>query len=144
MTLLEEIQLKCDAALIASRDHQAIADQVNATRPPVLGNVSRQYFAMWAASCGMRSKIEDHALNTASPLRDVALACRDVIQGAADNIDFALAPNVQMLGAWVASGELSEANRDALLALATWPAEKATERDVMLSLHDDAGNWLGD
>ena len=32
MTLLEEITAKCDASLIASRDHQAIADVVNVGR----------------------------------------------------------------------------------------------------------------
>ena len=32
MALLEEIQLKCDAALIASRDYQTIADAVNVGR----------------------------------------------------------------------------------------------------------------
>ena len=35
MTLIEEIQSKCDASLIASRDHQAIADQVNIGRTKV-------------------------------------------------------------------------------------------------------------
>ena len=35
MTLTEEIQSKCDASLIASRDHQAIADQVNVGRTKV-------------------------------------------------------------------------------------------------------------
>lgn len=35
MTLLEEIQSKCDAALIASRDFQAIADAVNVGRAKV-------------------------------------------------------------------------------------------------------------
>ena len=35
MTLLEEIQLKCDAALVAARDHQAIADAVNVARTRV-------------------------------------------------------------------------------------------------------------
>jgi len=35
MPLLEEIQSKCDAALIASRDHQAIANAVNVGRTKV-------------------------------------------------------------------------------------------------------------
>jgi len=36
MTLLEEIQSKCSPELIASRDHQAIADAVNVGRTKVV------------------------------------------------------------------------------------------------------------
>lgn len=119
MTLIEEIQAKCSLALVASRDDGAIAAAINATRPGKVGKVDRAYFAIWAASTGMRSKIEDHAANAASPLRDAALACRDVIQGASESIDFSLPDNLQMLGAWVAMGHLTQANADKLIALAT-------------------------
>ncbi|MDO9235998.1 MAG: hypothetical protein Q7U28_08205 [Aquabacterium sp.] len=119
MTLLAEIQTHCSQALIDSRDDGAIAAAVNAARPGKVGKVDRAYFAMWAASTGMRSKIEDQATDLASPLRDAALACRDVIQGAAESIDFALTDNVTMLSAWVALGHLTQTNADKLLALAT-------------------------
>lgn len=36
MTLLEEIQSKCSVELITSRDHQAIADAVNAGRTKIV------------------------------------------------------------------------------------------------------------
>jgi len=127
--LYDDIQL-LDPALIASRDYQAIADALNATRPPVVGKVERAEFAMWAAGCGMRSKIEDHAVNLQSPLRDAALACRDVILGAAESIDLSLLPNQIMLAGWVAMGELTAENRDALIALATQPAEQITAARV--------------
>ena len=127
--LYDDIQL-LDPALIASRDYQAIADTINAARPPVVGKVERAEFAMWAAGCGMRSKIEDHAVNLQSPLRDAALACRDVILGAAESIDLSLLPNQIMLGGWVAMGELTAENRDALIALATQPAEQITAARV--------------
>ena len=129
MTLFDEIKT-LDPALLASRDYQAIADALNATRPPVVGKVERAEFAMWAAGCGMRSKIEDHAVNLQSPLRDAALACRDVILGAAESIDLSLLPNQIMLGGWVAMGELTTENRDALIALATKPAEQITAARV--------------
>ena len=129
MTLFEEIQ-SVHPTTLASGDYQLIADEVNAARLPVLGKLERAEFAMWAAGCGMRSKIEDHANNPLSPLRDAALACRDVIQGAAASIDFSLAPNQTMLAGWVAMGELSETNRDELLALATKPAEQVSAAQV--------------
>ena len=127
--LYDDIQA-LDAALVASGDYQAIADAINATRPPVVGKVERAEFAMWAAGCGMRSKIEDHAVNLQSPLRDAALACRDVILGAAESIDLSLLPNQIMLGGWVAMGELTTENRDALIALATKSAEQITAARV--------------
>ena len=129
MTLFDEIKT-LDAGLVDSRDYQAIADAINATRLPVVGKVERAEFAMWAAGCGMRSKIEDHAVNLQSPLRDAALACRDVILGAAESIDLSLLPNQIMLGGWVAMGELTTENRDALIALATKPAEQITAARV--------------
>lgn len=129
MTLYTDIQA-LDPALLASRDYQAIADAINAARPPAVGKVERAEFAMWAAGCGMRSKIEDHAVNLQSPLRDAALACRDVILGAAESIDLSLLPNQIMLGGWVAMGELTVENRDALIALATKDAEKITAARV--------------
>ena len=119
MTLLDEIRAKCEPKLLASRDDGAITAAVNAARPGKVGKVDRAFFAIWAASTGMRSKIEDHAVDVNSPLRDAALACRDVIQGAAESIDFALPDNLTMLGAWVALGHLTQANADKLIALAT-------------------------
>lgn len=127
--LYDDIQA-LDPALLASRDYQTIADALNAARQPVVGKVERAEFAMWAAGCGMRSKIEDHAVNLQSPLRDAALACRDVILGAAESIDLSLLPNQIMLGGWVAMGELTTENRDALIALATKPAEQITAARV--------------
>lgn len=142
MTLLEEIKSKCGAELLASRDPQAIADTVNTGRVRV-GSVQRADFAMWAASNGMRSKIEDHATNVESPLRDAALACRDLILGAANSIDFSLTPNQMMLGAWVMVGALSQTQADSLLALATYP-DPVTELDVRCALWAADGTWLGD
>ena len=101
-----------------TRDDAAIAAVLSLGRVKI-GSISRAEFAMWAAANGMRGKIEDHAANPASPLRSVALACRDVIQGAADGIALDLAANQAMLGAWVAIGELSQTEHDKLIDLAT-------------------------
>ena len=141
MELLDEILATCDPVVLATRDPHDIATAASTGRVRV-GSVSRADFAMWAASTGMRSKIEDHAANTQSPQRDAALACRDVILGAANSIDFALQPNQYMLGAWVQVGALTQAQADTLLALATSP-DPITEYDVRCTLWDVAGTWLG-
>jgi hypothetical protein len=141
MTLLEEIKSKCTGAPLANYTLTAIVATVNANRIRV-GKVERADFAMWSAGNGMRAKIEDHANDLHSPIRSIALACRDLILGAANSIDFGLAQNVAMLQAWVAVGALSQADADSLLALATQP-NPITEFDVRCALWDVHGNWLG-
>lgn len=141
MVTLSEIVTKCGEDILATRDMHAIAHAVNIDRVRV-GSVQRADFAMWAASNGMRSKIEDHAADAQSPLRDAALACRDLILGAANSIDFSLTANMQMLGAWVAVGALTQTQADGLLSLATRP-DPITEFDVRCALWAADGTWLG-
>ncbi len=141
MITLTDIQAKVAPATLASQDIAAITAEFNAALPAVLGKIERAEFAMWAASCGMRSKIEDHSVDKTSLLRDAALACRDVILGAATGIDFAMLPNQQMLGAWGAMGELTQANHDALLALATHPATPVSAHDITLCVQNSDGTW---
>lgn len=112
--------IAADPALQALAEQGRIADLAAAlsagrTR---LGTVSVGDFASWAAATGMRAVIEDHAANAASPMRSIALALRDVLTGATGGIRLDLPVNQQMLAAWVTAGELTTANRDALLALA--------------------------
>ena len=96
----------------------AIATLLSAGRTK-LGTVSVGDFASWASATGMRSVIEDHATNTQSPLRSIALALRDVLGGNIGGIRLDLQGNVDMLAAWVSADLLSVENRDALLALAS-------------------------
>ena len=96
----------------------AIATLLSAGRTK-LGTVSVGDFASWAAATGMRAVIEDHATNTQSPLRSIALALRDVLGGNIGGIRLDLQGNVDMLAAWVSADLLSVENRDALLALAS-------------------------
>lgn len=112
--------IAADPALQALAEQGRIADLAAAlsagrTR---LGTVSVGDFASWAAETGMRAVIEDHAANAASPMRSIALALRDVLTGATGGIRLDLPVNQQMLAAWVTAGELTTANRDALLAMA--------------------------
>lgn len=139
MTLLADIQAKVAPAILASKDPQAIADAFNAGRTR-LGKIDREMFAIWAASTGMRAVIEDTAIDKLSPLRNAALACLDVIGGASATIDFSFPENMQMLGAWVTFGVLTQANHDALIALATKP-DPVSLQEITTALIDDLGVW---
>jgi len=93
------------------------------------GSVTREVFLSWAASTGMLAVIEDKAAAAGDPLRNSALALRYTLQGGAAAIRLDYTSNQQMLAAWVVLGALSEANRDALLALA---AQTVTVTDAQV------------
>lgn len=117
---------------LTPRDDGEIAKQLSIGRTKV-GYVDKGAFALWAATTGMRSKIEDHSSNVNSPLRSIALTCKDVLQGAAEGIDFSKPENVLMLNAWISAGELSQQHADLLVALATHP-DPVTAQEVAKAL----------
>lgn len=121
MTLLEEIQSGPKAAqlapLIAAQDFAGAAALLSENRVR-RGAVSRNNFAVWCGETGMRAVIEAHAANPDSPLRSIALLCRDLLQGGPDVLDFSLPGNVAMLTAWVqANVGLDQSQADALVTL---------------------------
>lgn len=140
MTLLADIQAKVSPAILAGKDPQAIADAFNAGRTR-LGKVAREDFTIWAASSGMRAILVDVSVDPVSPLRNSALACLDVIGGAAGAIDFSIAKNLQMLGAWLAYGMVAQIDYDALIALATKP-DPIDELTIRRAILADNGDWL--
>lgn len=140
MTLLDEIKAKCSPELLASRDSDAIAAAVNVGRT-ALGYVSREKFAMWAAKHGVRSAIEDHANTQTSPLRSIALALLDVLRSPTEGIDLSVPDNALMLGVWVQSGEITQAQADELYALASRP-DPVSEFDVRRAIWADDGSYL--
>lgn len=140
MTLLNEIKAKCSPELLALRDSYAIAAALNIGRVRI-GYASRESFAMWAAKHDVRAKIEDHANNPASPLRSIALALLDVLRSPTEGIDFSVPDNQVMLGSWVASGEITQAQADELVALASRP-DPVSEFDVRLATWADDGSYL--
>ena len=140
MSLLDEIKAKCSAELLASQDADAIAAVVNVGRT-TLGYASREKFAVWAAKHGVRAKIEDHSSNPASPLRSIALALLDVLRSPTEGIDLSVPDNAVMLGAWVQSGEITQAQADELVALASHVAH-VSEFDVRRAIWADDGSYL--
>lgn len=139
MGLREDI-LALPQALRDQEDTKAITDALNATVPTRLGVLSRGDFAEWAANTGMRAKIEDHATDKASPLRSIALACRDVIAGATDGIDFSRENNRAMLGVWVSAQEITQSQADELMGKAII-ASPYDEFDVRCICWSDDGVW---
>lgn len=99
-------------------DHGAIAAALSVGRTK-LGSVSREGFATWAAKTGVRERIEDYSQTAGHPLRSIALSLIDVLRSPTSGIDFTSADNMSMLGAWVALGEITQAQADDLLAMAT-------------------------
>lgn len=139
MMLRDEITARPDlAAAIEGRDCEAIAAAISEGRTKI-GRIERAEFTVWAASTGMRVKIEDHANNALSPLRSVALALRDFILGAAQALDLTIPANAEALQAWVDAGELDQTAHTALLEGAT-VADTVTPRMVAEALFNDDGS----
>lgn len=118
MITIEDIRVKCTPEQMAARNDIEIAAMLSVGRVRV-ASVSRQQFAAWAASTGMRSAIETHANDATSPLYSQALSYRDFIQGAADSLDLSQPTNRDILAMWVTHGAITQATADALLTLAS-------------------------
>lgn len=126
-------------------DTTTIAADLTATLPPIVGSVSVPVFAAWCASTGLRAVIEDGSKNSASPLRSAALAIKDLLAWQSGSLDLGSDPlgvgNVAMLQQWVTAGAISQAQHDALVALASTP-DAVTEFQVRASISDIHGNLL--
>lgn len=113
-------------------DHGALANALSVGRTK-LGSVSREGFATWAAKTGVREKIEDYSQTAGHPLRSIALSLIDVLRSPTSGIDFTSADNINMLGAWVALGEITQAQADDLIAMAT-THDPVSSQDVSKAL----------
>ncbi len=115
MTLLEEIQAKCSPALIASKEHGAIAAVVSAgrTRPSTkeVGNGTILEVLGLTAGNAMLD-----AINTIPDFRHV----KPLVEQGRLTIGTPLV--AQSLGAFVAGGVITQADADKLLAIAVEPA----------------------
>lgn len=122
-----------------------VCDLLNAPTRTRTGTVPVSVFAIWAGQTGMRGAIEDAASDKASPLRSIALTLLDLLRGGvSDALDLGHAGNQTMLSAWQQAGAITQAQRDALLALASQPCSRAdelglprvTESDLRAALED--------
>lgn len=139
MSLLSEIRA-LPPEVLASRDTVQITSALNQGRT-ALGLVSCAAMSAWAASNGVRAKVEDHATNPLSTVRSIALAIRDDLTGMSEvGFDFSNPLKVQMLSALVSAGVLTSAQKDEILEMATHPApvDEFTVRRVCWA---DDGTW---
>lgn len=93
--------------------------------------------AVWAAP-KIRARLEDHANNPDSPLRSIALTALDMMQGTFAQA-FDHVANASLLDALQAGGVVTQADRDALTALATVP-RRVTANDVARAVRNDDGS----
>lgn len=123
------------AAALASGDDVTAAARLSELltepRPIPIGRV-----AAWGASVGLRAKIEDYANDPDSPLRGLSLTALDMLVRGSD---FDLAEDGALLDAFVASGDISQAQRDALAALALMP-RSVSASDVARAVRNDDGS----
>ena len=116
MTLLEEIQAKCSAELIASLDHDAIAAVVNAGRTKT-DKVAIADVQAYLQTQGLWWAIKAVAANEAHPAQSAAIAVLDVANARYNNIDMTLPIVAQMLGGLVATSVITQGNMDALTGM---------------------------
>lgn len=123
MLKIEDIQAHASdealaAALAAGDDFVAAArlSQLLTEVVPVPINV----LAAWAAQTGVRAAVQDAADTVGHPLRSVALAAIDLLQGGM-SATFDTVVYGGMLDAMQSGGLMTQAHRDALTALATKP-----------------------
>jgi len=132
-------EITADPAILALVPNTvALAEALSEGRT-LLGSVGRADFAGWAAASGMRSKIQDFSTTTGHPLRDSSLAILDVLQGAAETIDFAMPQNMAILNAWFGLEHLSEEHHSALVAMAT-KSVAISEYSVRVAIFNDDGS----
>jgi hypothetical protein len=114
------------------------ADALNAPRVTTYAPVPKREFANWCARTGLRAQIEDHAHNSASPLRSLALRVLDYLQGSEPTeIDFSDTANTSMLTPWVAAGAITVEQQTELMTLAPKKISRAQQLWAMdVTPHD--------
>jgi len=122
-------------------DAAAITEAINANRTRV-GSVSRAIFSMWCGRTGLRVAIEDHARNTESPLRSIAITLEDFLRGGTTAaVDFGHPDNIYMLNVWEQAGAITSEQVQEIITLATEP-DPIDEIDVKRAIWADDGTRL--
>ena len=134
MTLLEEIILKVPAALLATRDTQAIADALN------VGRVKRQFTQVGRGLILEVMGMEDGSdfLDTLQSLPQFRHVFPLIESGTLELMSGRLEESMTQL---VAAGALTLGEAEALLALAEVP-DPASEYEVRCALYTPNGDYL--
>jgi hypothetical protein len=107
------------ADAIAAGDHAAIAATINAKTASVLRPVSSAALLAWSAANGRYRKLEVATADETAAFYSLASAAFLMIRRDATELDLNLPDRVTLLGALVAYNVLSQADADAIYALAT-------------------------
>lgn len=114
-----------ETGLMSSRADAALAQSLSSGRT-VQSGVPVTALAAWCAATGLRGRIADIAVDATSPMRSAALAMLDLLSWPAGVLDLSASAagqgNIGMLGAWVAAGIVTAAQRAALISMAATPA----------------------
>jgi len=133
MSLLAEIQAKCSAELLASRNTQAIADQVN------VGRTRLQY-----REIGIGTILETIGTTDGNAFLDVLTTAPDFRHGKTlvlnGTLNIASPLTIAIVNSMVPA-VLSQAAADLLIALAFVP-DHVSEYDVRKVCYADNGDWL--
>ena len=118
----------------------AVVDLLNANSTTMVKAIKSSTAMMWAAG-GAYSTIVDASNNVNHPARASCLVVREAFTSGQD-IHLELQPMRDMLNGWVATSVITQAQHNALIALATQPASRAekiglgcvTEADLRTAL----------
>lgn len=91
--------------------------------------------AAWGANVGLRAKMEDYAVTQGHPLRSISLTALDMLVRGSD---FDVLSDGPMLDAFVASGDITAAERDSLVALSVVPRQVSAS-DVAAATRNEDG-----
>ena len=122
---------------VSIADEEVIYTILHRKDIPVYGSVDVGEFVSWSAQNGMLAHIEDHAANTASPLRSIAIALKKWMERSGQlDLNLSKAAHQAMLQAWVVAGELTEQQRDALYVIAEKLISRAEQVAIPASIMD--------
>ena len=114
-----------EVTLANARADNALASSLSVGRTKQ-GRVITSVLAAWLSGTGLRASIEDLSKNITSPQRSGALAVLDLLSWESGGLDLSTSvmgqSNLSMLAAWVTAGILTQAQSNALIALAATPA----------------------
>jgi len=109
-------------ALLTAGEWQAVLPLLNELNYTTLGPVSAATAEAWAAA-GPYAAIVANASNSTSPVQSSCLAVQVALAG---NNQINLPGLQPLFSAWVTAGVITQAQHDALIALGTVPASRAT------------------
>ena len=124
------------AEFVSTRNDLAISEVLNRDDIQAYGKIPSSSFSVWAAQTGQRAVIEDTSKDVLSPLRAIALTMLDLLRGGlgVQHLDLGSASNMALVGAWKASGKMTQGEYESLLSLAETTISRADQLKIDCSV----------